>query len=57
MRIPYFAYPVDMIDTVTFNMEGIEPGTILTVGDIKEINNDKVELQVPAKSIVLRILG
>ncbi len=57
MRIPYSAYPADMIDTVTVNMEGIEPGTILTVGDIKEINNDKIELQVPAESIVLRILG
>ncbi len=55
MEVPYSAYPDDMIDTVTIDLEGLPVGSILTVGDIPEFKNGKVDLQVGADSMVLRI--
>lgn len=55
MEIPYASLPADMIDTITVDLEGIPVGTVLTVGDIAEFQNEKIELQVDLDSIVLRI--
>ncbi len=55
MEIPYSAFPDDMIDTVTVDLESLPVGSILTVADIPEFKNGKVDLQVDADSMILRI--
>ncbi len=57
MKIPYASYPEDMIDTITIDVDGMPTGTVITVGDIQELQNDKIELQVGNEEIVLRISG
>lgn len=54
LEIPYASLPEDMIDTITIDLDGMPTGTILTVGDIPELNSDKIDLQVDLESIVLR---
>ena len=41
MEIPYASLPEDMIDTITVDVEGMPCGTVLTVGDIPELNSGK----------------
>lgn len=55
MEIPYASLPEDMIDTITVDVEGMPCGTVLTVGDIPELNSGKIDLQVDKAEIVLRI--
>ena len=55
-EIPYAAFPKDMIDTITIDVDGMPVGTVLTVGDIPELVSDKIELQVATDEIVLRII-
>ncbi|QIB69075.1 50S ribosomal protein L25/general stress protein Ctc [Aminipila butyrica] len=54
-EIPYASLPADMIDTITIDLEGMQVGSVLTVGDIPEFQNEKIDLQVDTDSIVLRI--
>lgn len=54
-EIPFSSFPADMIDTVTIDLSGMPTGTVLTVGDIPELKNEKIELQTAKDSIVLRI--
>ena len=49
------ALPEDMIDTITVDVEGMPCGTVLTVGDIPELNSGKLDLQADKTEIVLRI--
>ena len=56
LDIPYCALPGDMIDTIHIDVDGMKPETIVTVGDIKELNNDKIELLVNAEEPVLKIV-
>lgn len=55
MEIPYASLPRDMIDTITVDLEGMSMGTVLTVRDIPQLMNNKIELQAAPDSIVLRI--
>lgn len=55
LEIPYASFPADMIDTLTLDLDGMATGSILTVGDIPEFKTGKIDLQVDADSIVLRI--
>ncbi|MBE6904887.1 MAG: 50S ribosomal protein L25 [Ruminococcaceae bacterium] len=55
MQVPHAAEPEYLLDTVTVNLENMPIGTTLTIGDIPEFQSDKIELQVDAGSIVLRI--
>lgn len=55
LEIPYASLPADMIDTVTVDLEGMPVGTVLTVADIPELKSEKIDLQVDASSIVLRV--
>lgn len=48
--------PADMIDTVTVDLDGMPAGTTLTFKDIPEFQSDKIELQIDADSMVLRIV-
>lgn len=45
-----------MIDTVTVDLDGMPAGTTLTFKDIPEFQSDKIELQIDADSMVLRIV-
>lgn len=54
-EVPFSSLPSDMIDTVTIDLEGMPAGTILTVDDIPEFRNERVELQIKGDSMVLRI--
>ena len=54
-EVPFSSLPADMVDTVTIDLEGLPAGTLLTVGDIPEFQNEKVELQIKKDSVVLRI--
>lgn len=55
LEIPYASFPDDMIDMITVDVDGMPAGTVLTVGDIQEINNDKIDLQADSDSIVFKI--
>lgn len=55
LEIPYASYPEDMIDTITVDLDGMPKDTVLTVGEIPELKNDKIDLQVDYDSIVLKI--
>ena len=54
-EVAYEALPRNMIDSVTLDLEGKGIGTVITLADIPELNNDKITLQMPLDSIVLRI--
>ena len=54
-EIPYAAFPADMIDTITIDVDGMLVGTVITVADIPELMNEKIDLQVDKEEIVLRI--
>lgn len=55
MQIPHAAESEYLIDTVTINLEGLPIGTTLTIGDIPEFQNDKIELLANPSNIVFRI--
>ncbi len=55
MRIPHAAEPENLIDTVTVDLDGVPVGTTITVRDIPEFQNDKIEIQTDPDSIILRI--
>lgn len=55
LEIPYAAFPEDMIDTIAIDVDGIAVGTVITVADIPELMNDRIDLQVGKEEIVLRI--
>lgn len=55
-EVPYAALPADMIDTVTIDVDGLPVGTSVTVGDIKELQNDKLELQIDKDEMVFKII-
>ena len=55
IEVPYAALPGDMIDTITIDVDGMPVGTVMTVGDIPELASNKIELQIAADEIVLRI--
>ena len=57
MEIPYASFPEDMIDTLTIDVDGLKTGDVLTVKDIPELMQEKIELQVDTDEIVLRIVG
>lgn len=54
-EIPYSAFPSDMIDTVTVDLEQLTVGSILTVEDIPAFNNENIELLISPDSMILRI--
>ena len=56
MEIPYASLPEDMIDTITIDVDGMDAGSIITVGDIPELKSEKIELQAGTEEIVLRII-
>ncbi len=55
LEIPYASLPADMIDTVTIDLDGMPIGTIMTVGDIPELQSEAIDLQLEKDSIILRI--
>ena len=54
-EIPYDALPQDMVDRVEIDVDGLAVGTVITVGDLKQIDREKVELHMDPEEIVLRI--
>lgn len=57
LEIHYAAFPEDMIDTITIDVDGMAVGTVVTVADIPELMSEKIDLQVDKEEIVLRISG
>ncbi len=54
-EVPYSSLPEYMIDTVTIDLEGKPVGTVITLGDIPEFQDEHVTLQYEPDSIVMRI--
>ena len=54
-EVPYESTPEFMVDNITLDLEGAAPGTLITVADIPELNNEHITLHIPSDSIVLRI--
>lgn len=54
LEIPYSSLPADMIDTITIDLDGLPVGSVIRVGDIPELQNEKIDLQVDKESIILR---
>ncbi len=55
LEIPYSSLPGDMIDKVIVDLDGMKIGTIITIKDVPEIANSKVELHVDKNEMVFRI--
>lgn len=55
LEIPYAAFPEDMIDTITIDVDGMAVGTVITVADIPELVSGKIDLQINKEETVLRI--
>jgi len=55
MQIPHAAEPEYLLDTVTVDLENCSVGTVITVGDIPEFQNDNIELHTDPGNIVFRI--
>lgn len=55
MEIPYAALPGDMIDTITIDVGDMKAGDVLTVQDVPELMDEKIELQINTDEIILRI--
>ncbi len=55
MQVPHAAEPEYLLDTVKVDLENMPIGTTLRIGDIPEFQSDKIELQVDAGNIILRI--
>ena len=55
-EVPFASLPADMIDTVTVDLDGMPAGMTLTVKDIPEFQSNKIELQLDADGMVLRIV-
>lgn len=55
MEIPYASLPENMIDTITIDVDGMPLGTIVTVGDIPELMNENIDLQIGTDEIVFRL--
>lgn len=54
-EIPYTSLPKDMIDTITIDLDGMPVGSVVTVGDIPELNKDEISLKIDKEEIILRI--
>ena len=54
-EVSYSSLPEYMIDTVTIDLEGKPVGTVITVADIPEFNDEHVTVNQEPDSIVLRI--
>ena len=54
-EVPYSAFPSDMIDTVTIDLEGLVAGSALTLEDISDFKNKNINLQVSPDSMILKI--
>ena len=54
-EIPYDALPQNMVDLVELDVDGMAVGTVVTVGDIKELNTDLIDLKTAKDEIVLRV--
>lgn len=54
-EVPYASFPKDMIDTVTVDLETLPVGSVLLVKDIPEFQNENIDLQIDADSVILRI--
>lgn len=55
MEIPYASLPEDMIDTITIDVDGMQTGSVITVGDIPELKSERIHLQVGEEEIVFRL--
>ncbi len=54
-EVPYDSLPQYMVDSVTLDLDGAAPGTLIMLADIPELNNEHITLHIPGDSIVLRI--
>ena len=54
-KLESFGMFKDMIDTITVDVDGMPVGTVLTIGDIPELNTEKIKLRVDKSEIILRI--
>ena len=53
--VPYCAYPEDMFDSVTIDIAKLPAGNRLTVGDVSEFVNEKLDLLVKSDANILLI--
>ncbi len=54
-EVSYESLPQYMVDNITLDLEGAAPGTLITIADIPELNNEHITLHIPSDSLVLRI--
>ena len=55
-EVPFTSLPKDMVDTVTIDLEGKPVGTVITLQDIPEFQNEGIKLKLEPDSLVLKIL-
>lgn len=55
-EIPYKAFPADIVDSITIELEGRQSGDKITVADVEFPNQDKIELAVNEDSMILKLV-
>lgn len=55
--LPYRAFPIDIVDSVTIEMTGKQIGDKITVADLIIPNKEKFELAVEDDSMILKVVG
>lgn len=54
-EIPIKAYPIDLVEKVVIDLNGMKVGDDVKVSDIKELKKDSVEILIDPESLVLSI--
>ncbi len=54
-EVPYSAYPADLIDTITIDMETIAGGGRIAVADLEIAKNENIQILIDTESIVVTV--
>ncbi len=55
-EVTYTALPADLFDTVTIDLADLPVGTVVSVSDLPQLQNEHIELLTPADSVIFKIV-
>lgn len=54
-EIPYKALPKDFVQEVMIDLDGVEAGTTITIGDLEVAKNEAIKLALPEDTVVVTV--
>lgn len=55
-EIPYNALPAHLVEQVTIDLDGMEPGTSVKIEDLDIAKNENIKLLVPEDTLILNVV-